>query len=510
MNTKDLELITIDQMIESNQDDPNTHDPTINDWTEASIASTDSSSGGIEQTNTAITILNTSKKSNKITKSESIKLPLNTWKTHTTKVETGLLTSEKIDDCFNNFKKDVLNNLQSNQIIYLQFKVMMLSGQIRSISDVGSYTNRDDNTIINVFQGRWELKAAEYEEVIFTHIIFTYKIPKLSQENQKQLIIKSERIKKDTELKIKLEKEGKTIDASRFKGLTNFLPESMDITKWGQCTFSVDYTKATVKQVKKENYFECLLDENSIKSTYKTSNGVVLLEFEDTLIGKGDLNTFIRTIKDRKNKPTQYYIYIENVLHFKGKELRCNFIQNNEAKIYAVPNKIITMDLETRLIINNKTKTMEPYSLSIYDGTNIKSFYLTDFEDSNSMLEASLNYLMKRKYKGYKVYLHNFSYFDGIFLMKVIAKVFPNVKPIIKDGQLINIKSYYGPQKKSGSYEYSISFRDSFLLLPASLANLAKNMGIETNKGQIILFDLFWTNVWLFVVGKFKKYKIYF
>jgi hypothetical protein len=39
------------------------------------------------------------------------------------------------------------------------------------------------------------------------------------------------------------------------------------------------------------------------------------------------------------------------------------------------------------------------------------------------MLEASIKYLMKRKYDNYKIYLHNLSYFDGIFLLKIFIKL---------------------------------------------------------------------------------------
>lgn len=63
------------------------------------------------------------------------------------------------------------------------------------------------------------------------------------------------------------------------------------------------------------------------------------------------------------------------------------------------------MDLETNTIDG----IMIPYCVSIFDGKVSKSFYLTDYKDSDQMLKASITYLMKRKYHQHKVFLHNFS-----------------------------------------------------------------------------------------------------
>ena len=44
---------------------------------------------------------------------------------------------------------------------------------------------------------------------------------------------------------------------------------------------------------------------------------------------------------------------------------------------------------------------------------------------------------MQRKYNGYKVYLHNFSNFDGIFLFNILTELSNDIKPIINDGNFI-------------------------------------------------------------------------
>jgi len=98
----------------------------------------------------------------------------------------------------------------------------------------------------------------------------------------------------------------------------------------------------------------------------------------------------------------------------------------------------ITMDLETKSIGG----ILIPYYVSIFDGKISYSFYITDYTSSNEMLKASVLFILRRKYNKHRVYLHNFSYFDGIFLMKIISSVVEskNIKPVIRDGRIINLR----------------------------------------------------------------------
>lgn len=82
---------------------------------------------------------------------------------------------------------------------------------------------------------------------------------------------------------------------------------------------------------------------------------------------------------------------------------------------------------------------------------------------------------MKRKYEGYKVYFHNLSNFDGIFYIKIFTSLSDNIDPIIKDNNIINLLFKF-------SNKYCIYFRDSYLLFPSSLRELAKAFNV-INKG---------------------------
>lgn len=124
----------------------------------------------------------------------------------------------------------------------------------------------------------------------------------------------------------------------------------------------------------------------------------------------------------------------------------------------------MTMDLETRKI-NGK---LYPVCLCIYDGKDKKFFTIDNYKNSGDLLEAGLKSIMKRKYFGWRVYLHNFSYFDGIFLLRKLAELGKIKNPIINDNKLIQVPFNFGEKS-------TIYFYDSYLLLPDSLKNLAKS-----------------------------------
>jgi len=121
---------------------------------------------------------------------------------------------------------------------------------------------------------------------------------------------------------------------------------------------------------------------------------------------------------------------------------------------------------------------MTPYCISIFDGVISESFYLTNYSDPESMLKDAIYYLMRKKYHQYKVYVHNFSHFDGVFLLGVLSSLSNNIRPIIRDGRIIDLSFSFG----EGKTKYKLYFRDSCLLLPDSLSKLAINFKV-INKG---------------------------
>jgi hypothetical protein len=78
-----------------------------------------------------------------------------------------------------------------------------------------------------------------------------------------------------------------------------------------------------------------------------------------------------------------------------------------------------------------------------------------------------------------KVYIHNFSNFDYMFLIKVLFENF-SVIPNFKDNKVINLIYHYKENKK-----YKIEMLDSYLILPASLRTLGLKYKVQDLKGYI-------------------------
>jgi hypothetical protein len=97
-------------------------------------------------------------------------------------------------------------------------------------------------------------------------------------------------------------------------------------------------------------------------------------------------------------------------------------------------SNFITMDLET-ININN---TLVPYLISYYNGNSSNSHFIfppEEFSNLSYLNEGELDQYVKsmvqdvmgeiciRKYRGYKIYFHNFAKFDGYFLIKHLAQL---------------------------------------------------------------------------------------
>jgi len=93
--------------------------------------------------------------------------------------------------------------------------------------------------------------------------------------------------------------------------------------------------------------------------------------------------------------------------------------------------------------------------------------------------------ISNKKYEGYKIYAHNFHSFDSLFLLKYLVKL-GECKPILHEGKLISLNFKGLGMKKS------LTFKDSFLLLPSSLKKLSESFGINNPKG---IFPILFPNI---------------
>jgi hypothetical protein len=415
----------------------------------------------------------------------------------------------------NKFKSEIVNNLEDNQFYHLQLQCNFHVIDDDTHEDYYMYRSLSyfqffkkngskESTMIDIFWQFWTDDYSEnYKLYLIESLSFVYKlVPSninylLSEEDVKQNVRPKELTERvnyhiNTILKINehLTPEEELKKLNYQKQYNNLIPLTMDITRWGYTIFNDDFTLAKCWVYSKDNYtisniilepkLPVLYDSESIKlpeyfiSIYKYSynvsvsvKGNEIFKFEDKIIntesnkGLSRLDNFIRNIKNTT------YLIQEGEETFTYKDKKVQFIPT-KSKDNNKGTNFITMDLETKEIDGK----LVPYCVSIFNGKIASSFYITDFKDSTEMLENAVKSLMKKEYNGYKVYLHNFSFFDGIFLLKIITSLSDKVKILMREEKLIDVKLYYGTK-------YKISFRDSLLLLPSKLWRLAKDFGVE-------------------------------
>lgn len=104
------------------------------------------------------------------------------------------------------------------------------------------------------------------------------------------------------------------------------------------------------------------------------------------------------------------------------------------------------------------------------------------------MIEDLLNKLIAEEYDGYKVFVHNLSNFDALFILDILNQNF-NVKLIRNNGRIISIKiSKTIKDADNKNKVISLTFYDSYQILPSSLKKLAISFNTNSQK-DIFPFD---------------------
>lgn len=379
----------------------------------------------------------------------------NKWLTFKLNKEYNIILEETIELLLDNFKNEILVNINENSLILLQLRINSQNiYQHRNISLLEIVTTKNFNTIYDIFKEFWSLRYESYLELIENPELYLfYKII----ENKKLQI----NIEKENSIKINLNKKNNN---DLIFGVLN-LPNTMDIYQWGDCLINNNYSEAKIFKYRSKAVYEVQI-ENRILNVNYIINNKILLNFKDFMEGT-DLNSFFRIINFKGKKI--FIKYENNKIIFKSFLKNGNNIETiNKNEYFKL--KYITMDLETRTLKG----LMSVYCCCIYDGKNLHSFYLTDYNNDEELLINALRLLLLRKYSGYNIYIHNFSNFDVVFLIKILSNLFLDTKiePIINDNDFINLKVKFAKK-------YNINFRDSYLLLPSSLKKLAKAFKVE-------------------------------
>jgi hypothetical protein len=95
------------------------------------------------------------------------------------------------------------------------------------------------------------------------------------------------------------------------------------------------------------------------------------------------------------------------------------------------------------------------------------------------MKKAFLKSILNKKYDYYKVYVHNLSYFDSVFIIDVLSQL-GDVKPIKRENAILKLTLKFNI--KNTKSICTLAFYDSYLILPASLRNLSNSFSVENKK----------------------------
>lgn len=242
------------------------------------------------------------------------------------------------------------------------------------------------------------------------------------------------------------------------------LPIALKAEDYGDVLATVEGT--TIVSLKK-NINMVIKTEGNINYIKFFKNGKMMYEWTDHI--KED-NSVIREIGKTTILWKDNEIVWTKILR-KSKPIKKKSLSSD------LNESFITMDLETISTVIGKGETLSPYLISWYDGKRRKnhSYFISDGDVKGTVVRVMKDICI-RKYKGYKIYLHNFSKFDAMFLIKYLVCI-GKCNPIIHKSKIISFT--YQPKWKK---DFTVTFYDSFLLLTGSLKNLSKSFAVDNPK----------------------------
>lgn len=355
----------------------------------------------------------------------------------------GLITKDSISSLISNFWEEVMIPLNEEQYVLFILRVGYTNGNYASLSHIQKVNKNDLSEVLDNFIRISDIKSEDYFNLPVDQLLISYKL--ISDEKLKN------KKSKITEIKPKI-----ISPVTRLRGY-NF-PNTTDINQYGEIV-KKDFNNYIIQKSNSSLMYDILINnDHNLVRVYRLN--VFIIEFEDYFTN--DFTSFTRVVNN------QTFMYKNGLVIFKQVVKLVSYL-SSITQDKRVLEKLVTLDIETMTIKN----VMTPYCISFYDGTNKASFYLAEFKSPEDMIFIALTYIIKSKYHGYSVYVHNLSKFDGVFILNVLKSI-PNTEfnIIRRNGKFISIKVIY-------KNKYIITFKDSLLMLPVSLSKLAKSFGLE-------------------------------
>jgi DNA polymerase type B, organellar and viral len=372
----------------------------------------------------------------------------NKWKYFLPKAKFSLLSNLAIEYSIKQFWNMVMKQLPDNKFVNVLFRIENKDGIYKTLGTMCKVDKKDYKELLENYKIALEYKENNYLSDPMERILFSYYI--IPNDKLESSISKINLLTKHIK---------SNLNTYSFGGYK--FPNTMDFDSWGEIILSTGNVTLVKKQNSKDVY-KITREKTHNLVQLKDKNKKVFFEFTDYLNDPNNLGSFTRKFLDYE------YIFIDNELIVKKLNRKTKFIKGIKNDKETI-NNFITLDIETR-VINNVIK---PYCVCYFDGKNSFSFYLTDFNNEEALLKETILSLFNEKYHNFIIYIHNLSYFDGIFLLKSLSSIDDiRVKPLMKDGKIFNIELIYNGIK--------IHFRDSLLILPNSLRKLAKSFNVES------------------------------
>jgi hypothetical protein len=179
---------------------------------------------------------------------------------------------------------------------------------------------------------------------------------------------------------------------------------------------------------------------------------------------------------ERTNQDSRYKLTLIKTIN------KRKFIETLKKGDVPLDNKFLIMDLETFAIQqSDKIQKLNPYLFCWYNGSTEGVHFTDNYKSFEDLVFNVINELTIYKYKNYKIYFHNFSRFDSIFLLKLLVNINNcTVDPIIHDGKIIQIIINYN--------KITLTFRDSCLILPSSQKDLCESFNTNVKKSAFPIF----------------------
>lgn len=379
------------------------------------------------------------------------------WDNITYELKDNILNKNILTKFMNNFYEQIVQLITDDQHILFIFRIVLINDDIKTVSKLKKINKDSKDDLISFIWDAIELTNNNYSNAPIKSLIISYGIRKGAIQVQKSLLPLAE-----THFHIYY--NHKLPIVTKIEEYGDILNQNGDIT-----IISLRNRKGEILIIKREE------NMNNIQFF---KNGKMMYEWTDHIKEDGSLTREI-------GKTTIFWKDGEIIW---TKILKVSKPISKKKTSSNLKELFLTMDIETiSNNINNNNSILSPYLLCWYDGKRDKkhSYFVESNLNIGGIIKKMMIDICIRKYKNHKIYIHNFSKFDAIFLIKYLVEL-GTCKPIIHKGKIISFK--FKPNwKKDFGY---ITFLDSYLLLESSLKNLSTSFNIDSPKGIFpVLFN---------------------